>query len=178
MPQVIIQYNADSDPETGSMYSDYETKPDALKAQSSKTPGSTTDLPDDTLILASPVSLADKLWCTRFSSRASAPSNLTVHTTVEFNVQDVHPIQWSPAPFANLVPPGIHNDLLQSLVEAHNTHPGFGDFVQGKGRGLVINLFGPPGIGKTLSAEATSEHLRRPLYILGGDLCKRGCGRS
>ena len=38
----------------------------------------------------------------------------------------------------------------------------------GKGHGLVINLFGPPGVGKTLSAEATSEHLRRPLYIVGG----------
>ncbi|KAI0324091.1 P-loop containing nucleoside triphosphate hydrolase protein, partial [Cubamyces sp. BRFM 1775] len=31
---------------------------------------------------------------------------------------------------------------------------------------LVIDLFGPPGVGKTLSAEASSEHLRRPLYIL------------
>ena len=40
--------------------------------------------------------------------------------------------------------------------------------MQGKGQGLVINLFGPPGVGKTLSAEATSEHLRRPLYIVGG----------
>ena len=43
----------------------------------------------------------------------------------------------------------------------------FDDFVRGKGQGLVINLFGPPGVGKTLSAEATSEHLQRPLYIVG-----------
>lgn len=87
---------------------------------------------------------------------------------MEFNVQDVHPIQWSPEPFANLVLPGNHKSLLQSLVEAHNAHLDFDDFVQGKGQGLVINLFGPPGVGKTLSAEATSEHLRRPLYIIGG----------
>ena len=40
--------------------------------------------------------------------------------------------------------------------------------MQGKGHGLVINLFGPPGVGKTLSAEATSEHVRRPLYVVGG----------
>ena len=33
----------------------------------------------------------------------------------------------------------------------------FDDFIRGKGQGLVINLFGPPGVGKTLSAEATSE---------------------
>ena len=61
--------------------------------------------------------------------------------------------------------------LLQSLVEAHNQDLGFDDFVQGKGQGLVINLFGPPGCGKTLSAEATSEHVRKPLYVVGaGDL--------
>ncbi|KAF9456240.1 hypothetical protein BDZ94DRAFT_1350405 [Collybia nuda] len=38
----------------------------------------------------------------------------------------------------------------------------------GKGHGLVINLFGPPGVGKTFSAEATSEHVKRPLYVVGG----------
>ena len=65
--------------------------------------------------------------------------------------------------------------LLQSLVEAHNADLGFDDFVQGKGHGLVINLYGPPGVGKTLSAEATSEHVRRPLYIVGsGDLGTTG----
>lgn len=32
----------------------------------------------------------------------------------------------------------------------------------------MINLYGPPGVGKTLSAEATSEHVRRPLYVVGG----------
>lgn len=38
----------------------------------------------------------------------------------------------------------------------------------GKGRGLVISLFGPPGVGKTFTAEATSEHLHRPIYVIGG----------
>ena len=32
---------------------------------------------------------------------------------------------------------------------------------------MVINLFGPPGVGKTLSAEATSEHVKSPLYVIG-----------
>jgi SpoVK/Ycf46/Vps4 family AAA+-type ATPase len=31
-----------------------------------------------------------------------------------------------------------------------------------------VNLFGPPGVGKTFSAEATSEHVRSPLYVVGG----------
>ncbi|KAH9834774.1 P-loop containing nucleoside triphosphate hydrolase protein [Rhodofomes roseus] len=108
---------------------------------------------DDDLILASPVlysfSLSDELW-------------------LEFNVEKVRPIVWSDEPFTNLVLPGNRRDFLRSLVEAHNSDLDFDDFVHGKGQGLVINLFGPPGVGKTLSAEATSEHLKRPLYILGG----------
>ncbi len=70
-----------------------------------------------------------------------------------------------------MVLPSDRKNLLRSLVEAHDSESGFDDFVRGKGQGLVINLFGLPGVGKTLSAEATSEHLRRPLYVVGsGDL--------
>ena len=77
-------------------------------------------------------------------------------------------IVWNEEAFANLVLPDGRKTLLRSLVEAHNAELGFDDFVKGKGHGLVINLFGPPGVGKTLSAEATSEHVRRPLYLIGG----------
>ncbi|KAI0649716.1 hypothetical protein C8Q79DRAFT_1006062 [Trametes meyenii] len=60
---------------------------------------------------------------------------------------------------------------ISSLVEAHHAGAIFDDFVRGKGQGLVINLFGPPSVGKTFSAEAPSEHLHRPLYVVGsGDL--------
>ncbi|KAH9931588.1 uncharacterized protein B0H18DRAFT_1208895 [Fomitopsis serialis] len=113
-----------------------------------------SQLSDDDLLLASPVlygfSLSDKLW-------------------LKSNVEKVHPIEWSDEPFSNLVLPGNRKEFLRSLVEAHNSNLKFDDFVQGKGQGLVINLFGPPGVGKTLSAEATSEHLKRPLYIIGGE---------
>lgn len=94
----------------------------------------------------------------------SLPGSSTNGLQVEFNVEKVHPIEWSDEPYNNLVLPGNRRDLLKLLAEAHNSNLDFDDFVQGKGQGLVINLFGPPGVGKTLSAEATSEHLRRPLY--------------
>ena len=83
------------------------------------------------------------------------------------NVEHVQPIIWNEEAFANLVLPADRKLSLQSLVEAHNSDLVFDDFVQNKGRGLVVNLFGPPGVGKTLSAEATSEHVRRPLYVVG-----------
>lgn len=111
------------------------------------------DLTDEDLILASTVvygfSLSDKLW-------------------LEFDVEEVQDVAWNEAAFDNLVLPADRKHLLQSLVEAHHRETGFDDFIKGKGQGLVVNLFGPPGVGKTFSAEATSEHVRRPLYLIGG----------
>ncbi|KAG6890520.1 hypothetical protein C0995_007720 [Termitomyces sp. Mi166 len=87
---------------------------------------------------------------------------------LEFDVEEVRPVEWNKDAFANLVLPLNRKDLLRSLVEAHHRELGFDDFIKGKGHGLVINLFGPPGVGKTFSAEATSEHVKRPLYVVGG----------
>ncbi|KAI0672123.1 P-loop containing nucleoside triphosphate hydrolase protein [Trametes maxima] len=110
-------------------------------------------LKDEDLLLASPIlygySLSDKIW-------------------LEFNVHEIQPIVWNDEAFTNLVLANDRKDLLRSLVDAHSANLGFDDFVQGKGQGLIINLFGPPGVGKTLSAEATSERVRRPLYVVGG----------
>jgi len=113
-------------------------------------------LTDDELMLTPAVlygfSLGDKLW-------------------LELSVEKLTPIEWNLEAFNNLVVPDDKKMLLQSLVEAHNEDLGFDDFVRGKGQGLVVNLFGPPGVGKTLSAEATGELVKRPLYTIGaGDL--------
>jgi hypothetical protein len=70
---------------------------------------------------------------------------------VEFSVKKVQDVEWNEEAFANLVIPLGHKALLQSLTEAH--HKGledFDDFIKGKGQGLVINLFGPPRVGKWL----------------------------
>ena len=87
---------------------------------------------------------------------------------MEFSVDKICEVDWSTDAFANLVLPNDRKHLLQSLVEAHHKEVGFDNFIRGKGYGLVVNLFGPPGIGKTFSAEATSEHVRSPLYVIGG----------
>ena len=94
---------------------------------------------------------------------------------MEFNINHITPVDWNDEAFSGLVLADDRKTLLRSLIEANGKlnegGAAFDDFVRGKGQGLVINLFGPPGVGKTLSAEATSEHLRRPLYIIGsGDL--------
>ena len=38
------------------------------------------------------------------------------------------------------------------------------DIIRGKGEGVVFLFYGPPGCGKTLTAEAIADMLKRPLY--------------
>eukprot|EP01094_Clydonella_sp_ATCC50884_P016009 TRINITY_DN266_c0_g1_i1.p1 TRINITY_DN266_c0_g1~~TRINITY_DN266_c0_g1_i1.p1 ORF type:complete len:836 (+),score=353.79 TRINITY_DN266_c0_g1_i1:250-2757(+) len=47
-----------------------------------------------------------------------------------------------------------------------NKNVGFTDIIAGKGGGCIFLLHGTPGVGKTLTAEAVSEHLQIPLYVV------------
>ena len=77
---------------------------------------------------------------------------------MEYIIDNVNKFEWDDEPFENLVLAKDQKELVKSLVEAHGMdNSGFDDFVKGKGKGLVINLFGNPGVGKSLTAEATSE---------------------
>lgn len=42
----------------------------------------------------------------------------------------------------------------------------FDDLIEGKGLGVILLLVGNPGTGKTLTAEAVADKVRRPLYVL------------
>ncbi|KAF7354269.1 AAA domain-containing protein [Mycena venus] len=140
----------------------------------------TVDLSPDDLLLTPTIvygfSLSDKIW------RASAsflPFSLALYPPIHYTVVPPFPSFTLPLPTSSLCngtptpsrtssSPRDRKTLLRSLVEAHHEEAGFDDFVKGKGAGLVVNLFGPPGVGKTFSAEATSEHVKRPLYVIGG----------
>ena len=119
---------------------------------------------DENLLLTSPLvygfSLSDKLW-RKYPYGRSYKMRRTkwLFLIVEFCVDDVTTFEWSDEPFTNLVLAKDQKALILSLVEAHTqgiAH-GFDDFVKGKGQGLIVNLFGNPGVGKSLTAEATSE---------------------
>jgi SpoVK/Ycf46/Vps4 family AAA+-type ATPase len=57
--------------------------------------------------------------------------------------------------------------LVRNLIHAHAFgSSGFDDVVRGKGKGLTGLLFGAPGLGKTLTAEAIAEVSRLPLYTV------------
>lgn len=78
---------------------------------------------------------------------------------MEFIVEHVTPFEWNDEAFEQLVIPAEHKMVLKTLVDTYNTGvtTKFDDFISGKGLGLVINLFGNPGTGKSLTAEAMSE---------------------
>lgn len=89
-----------------------------------------------------------------------------------FALDCLRDVSWSLEPFDRLVLDNRHKALIHALVEQHTSRASsFDDFVEGKGKGLVGLLAGPPGCGKTLTAEAAAEVTKRPLYcISAGEL--------
>lgn len=62
-----------------------------------------------------------------------------------------------------------HRLLLKGLAASYQV-PGLDslmtDFVDGKGKGHIVALHGPPGVGKTLTVECLANDLGRPLLAL------------
>ncbi|KAI2397052.1 hypothetical protein LOZ67_005578 [Ophidiomyces ophidiicola] len=87
----------------------------------------------------------------------------------EVVVDDTRNIEWSPSLFKSLTSSDDQKLLLMALMRTQlGIVPSlpFDDFVTGKGKGLNVLLLGPPGVGKTLTAEAMSEHFQRPLHSI------------
>ncbi|KAH8897599.1 P-loop containing nucleoside triphosphate hydrolase protein [Thozetella sp. PMI_491] len=91
----------------------------------------------------------------------------------QFDVVNLKEIQWKQDVLQQLVLDENEKSLILGLLSLSSSSEQdvLDDVVEGKGKGIVMLLCGPPGVGKTLTAETVSEHLHQPLYRLDvGDL--------
>lgn len=85
------------------------------------------------------------------------------------HVNNIKLVTYNKEAFDYLVLDENKKKIIVGLIK--NYRIGIEDFIESKGKGLVFLLYGPPGVGKTLSAEATSELLEQPLFNMNvGDL--------
>ncbi|KPM45574.1 hypothetical protein AK830_g908 [Neonectria ditissima] len=89
-----------------------------------------------------------------------------------FDIGDIHDIQFNANAFDQLVFSREKKNWIRALVEQHDEdEEDFDDLIRGKGKGLIFLLHGPPGVGKTFTAESIADYTQRPLFqISSGEL--------
>ena len=93
--------------------------------------------------------------------------SLKIKKWLTFSISSVLDVSWNETAFDNLVLPTNHKELILALASSQRTHKEtFDDIIQGKGKGMIMLLSGPPGVGKTLTAESVAETMRAPLYMM------------
>ena len=88
--------------------------------------------------------------------------HLDLHHYVWAHVDDMEPYAYQPALKGKLILPPEQTDLIDILTAEMDVL--MDDIVEGKSGGTTVLCAGPPGVGKTLTAEVYSEIIRRPLY--------------
>jgi ATPase family associated with various cellular activities (AAA) len=88
--------------------------------------------------------------------------HLELHHYVWVHVDDLSPYEYQPELKQKLVLPQEQTDLIDILTAEMDVL--MDDIVAGKSGGTTVLCAGPPGVGKTLTAEVYSEIIRRPLY--------------
>ena len=88
--------------------------------------------------------------------------HLDLHHHVWVHVSDLQPYVYQPQLKHKLVLPPEQTDLIDILTAEMDVL--MDDIVAGKSGGTTVLCAGPPGVGKTLTAEVYAEIIQRPLY--------------
>lgn len=90
--------------------------------------------------------------------------DLALHEFCWVHVSNLAPYEYQPQLREKLILPDVQRNLLDILTT--DTEMLTDDIVEGKSAGNVILTKGPPGVGKTLTAEIYAEVCRKPLYAV------------
>jgi hypothetical protein len=88
--------------------------------------------------------------------------HLELHHYLWVHVDDMTPYAYRPDLKQKLILPEEQTDLIDILTAEMDLL--MDDIVAGKSGGTTVLCAGPPGVGKTLTAEVYSEIIKRPLY--------------
>jgi hypothetical protein len=88
--------------------------------------------------------------------------HLELHQHLWVHADDIEPYAYQPGLKDKLVLPPEQTDLIDILTAEMDVLQD--DVVAGKGGGTTVLCAGPPGVGKTLTAEVYAEVTGRPLY--------------
>ena len=88
--------------------------------------------------------------------------HLELHQHLWVHVDDMQPYVYQPELKDKLILPPEQTDLIDILTAEMDVL--MDDIVEGKSGGTTVLCAGPPGVGKTLTAEVYSEIIKRPLY--------------
>lgn len=123
---------------------------------------------EDSETRRTPLTTEQKLMCTPLLRAYCLKEKLWLNIFVN-SVKD---IEWSTGAFDSLVLPANQKELILGFTESQRRfNKSFDDVIEGKGKGIILLLCGPPGVGKTLTAESVSEEMHVPLFMMSaGDL--------
>ncbi|MFA5952182.1 MAG: AAA family ATPase [Hyphomicrobium sp.] len=88
--------------------------------------------------------------------------HLELHHYVWVHADDMAPYNYQPDLKDKLILPEEQTDLIDILTAEMEILSD--DIIAGKSGGTTVLCAGPPGVGKTLTAEVYSEIIKRPLY--------------
>lgn len=88
--------------------------------------------------------------------------HLELHHHLWVHVDDMQPYAYQPQLKDKLILPPEQTDLIDILTAEMDVL--MDDIVEGKSGGTTVLCAGPPGVGKTLTAEVYAEIIKRPLY--------------
>lgn len=88
--------------------------------------------------------------------------HLELHHYLWVHVEDMQLYEYQPDLKQKLILPEEQTDLIDILTAEMDVL--MDDIVAGKSGGTTVLCAGPPGVGKTLTAEVYSEIIKRPLY--------------